>query len=247
LRRRSVPVARCASVRLPEGQQALVTLNERKSRYSLIAQVPFKTASVVADTMISVLTPFAACVHTLTIDKGKEFAQHERIATTLDAQFFFAIPTPPGNAVPTRTGALRDRLHCTVVMHELDAWFVEVGDDEVSAASWYGSELEPCVIDRQLAGHEEEIRLGDRSIRAVHIPGHSRGSVAYVATSAGVKIVFAQDVHGPLHQKLLSNAADYQASLQRLIDLDADILCEGHFGIYKGRQEIVRFVSSFMH
>lgn len=31
-----------------------------------------------------------------------------------------------------------------------------------------------------------------------------------------------------------------------LVDLDADFLGEGHFGIYKGRQEIVRFVSSFM-
>jgi IS30 family transposase len=73
-------------------QQALVTLNERKSRYCLIAQVPCKTAQVVSDTMISLLTPFAACVHTLTTDNGKEFAQHERIAGKLDAQFFFAHP-----------------------------------------------------------------------------------------------------------------------------------------------------------
>jgi glyoxylase-like metal-dependent hydrolase (beta-lactamase superfamily II) len=62
----------------------------------------------------------------------------------------------------------------------------------------------------------------------------------------GLKIVFAQDVHGALHPSLLSNAADYQASLQRLIDLDADVLCEGHYGIYKGRQDIVRFVRSLM-
>jgi transposase, IS30 family len=73
-------------------QQALVTLNERKSRYSLIAHVPFKTAQVVSDTMISLLTPFAACVHTLTTDNGREFAQHERIARKLDAAFFFAHP-----------------------------------------------------------------------------------------------------------------------------------------------------------
>ena len=58
--------------------------------------------------------------------------------------------------------------------------------------------------------------------------------------------MFAQDVHGPLHPSLLSNANDSQASLQRLIDLDADVLCEGHYGIYKGRQDIVRFVRSFM-
>ena len=73
-------------------KQALVTLNERTSRYSLMAHVPFKTAQAVSDAMISLLTPFAAHVHTLTTDNGKEFAQHERIATELDANFFFAHP-----------------------------------------------------------------------------------------------------------------------------------------------------------
>lgn len=141
---------------------------------------------------------------------------------------------------------LRDRLGCTVVMHELDARYLEVGDPDVTAASWYGSRLEPCDIDRKLAGKEEEIWLGERVIRALHIPGHSPGSAAYVTTSASLKIVFAQDVHGPLHPALLSNAADYQGSLQRLIDLDADVLCEGHYGIFKGKQDIVRFIRSFM-
>lgn len=73
-------------------KQALVTLNERTSRYSLIAHVPFKTAQAVSDAMISLLTPFAARVHTLTTDNGKEFAQHERIAKQLGADFFFAHP-----------------------------------------------------------------------------------------------------------------------------------------------------------
>lgn len=141
---------------------------------------------------------------------------------------------------------LRERLGCAVVMHELDAPYLEVGDHEVTAASWYGSRLEACIVDRRLAGNEEGIHLGERIIRAVHIPGHSPGSVAYVTTSEGLKIVFAQDVHGPLHPSLLSNEADYQASLQRLIDLDADVLCEGHYGIFKGKQDIVRFIRSFM-
>lgn len=73
-------------------KQALVTINERTSRYSLIAHVPFKTAQAVLNTMISLLTPFAACVHTLTTGNGKEFARHERIANKLDADFFFAHP-----------------------------------------------------------------------------------------------------------------------------------------------------------
>ena len=73
-------------------QQALVTLNERKSRYTLIGKVARKTAQAVSDTMISLLTPFSDFVHTLTTDNGKEFAQHERIADSIDAQFYFAHP-----------------------------------------------------------------------------------------------------------------------------------------------------------
>ena len=55
-----------------------------------MAHVPFKTAQPVSDAMISLLTPFAANVHTLTTDNGKEFAQHERIAEQLGADFYFA-------------------------------------------------------------------------------------------------------------------------------------------------------------
>ena len=73
-------------------QQALVTINERISRYSLIAHIPAKTAQNVSNALISLLTPFSEAVLTLTTDNGKEFAQHEKIATTLAADFFFAHP-----------------------------------------------------------------------------------------------------------------------------------------------------------
>ena len=73
-------------------KQALVTINERTSRNSLIAHVPFKTAKAVSDAMISLLTPFASDVHTITTDNGKEFAQHERVSESLSADCFFAHP-----------------------------------------------------------------------------------------------------------------------------------------------------------
>lgn len=142
--------------------------------------------------------------------------------------------------------ALRERFGCQVVLHDLEAGYLETGDHEVTAASWYGARLTPCPVDCRLSRTEEDIALGDRIIRAVHIPGHSPGSVAYVTESDGLTVLFAQDVHGPLHPALRSNAADYQASLRRLLDLDADILCEGHFGVFRGKQEICEFVESFM-
>jgi IS30 family transposase len=38
------------------------------------------------------LTPLSFWVHTLTTDNGKEFSQHERIAKSIGAQFYFAHP-----------------------------------------------------------------------------------------------------------------------------------------------------------
>lgn len=73
-------------------RQALVTINERKSRYALITHVLDKTAEVVSNAMISMLEPIKACVYTLTTDNGREFAGHERIARALGADFYFAHP-----------------------------------------------------------------------------------------------------------------------------------------------------------
>ena len=141
---------------------------------------------------------------------------------------------------------LRDKLGCPVVMHELDADFLERGDNEVTAASWYGSKLQPCPVDRRLRGAQETLPLGGRAITALHIPGHSPGSVAYLVESEGQTVLFGQDVHGPLDLRLRSNWSDYRASLERLLALEADILCEGHYGIFRGKPAVAEFIRSFL-
>lgn len=72
--------------------QALVTINERKSRYALITRVASKQAAGVSLAIIAQLRPFAHMAHTLTTDNGKEFAQHELIATQLELGYYFAHP-----------------------------------------------------------------------------------------------------------------------------------------------------------
>lgn len=142
--------------------------------------------------------------------------------------------------------SLKQRLGCRVVAHELDARFLEQGDNEVTAATWYGSAITPFTVDRKLTDPEEEILLGGRVIKAIHTPGHSPGSVVYQTASEGLRILFAQDVHGPLDPTLLSNREDYLQSLERLIALDADILCEGHYGVYRGKERVKEFITSFL-
>jgi hypothetical protein len=53
-------------------------------------------------------------------------------------------------------------------------------------------------------------------------------------------------VAGPLHPSLLSNREDYRRSLQLLLELEADILCEGHYGVFRGKKEVAAFIRKFL-
>jgi IS30 family transposase len=73
-------------------RQAIVSLTERKSRLTLIKKVVRKTAEAVRDAVVELLAPVKEAVYTITSDNGKEFAGHEKIAKTLEADFYFARP-----------------------------------------------------------------------------------------------------------------------------------------------------------
>ncbi len=143
-------------------------------------------------------------------------------------------------------GEIRKRTACRVVAHELDAVYLEEGDGMVTAANWYGSTMDPTPVDIRLQGARNEIELGGRKIQAIHAPGHSPGSLVYLVESEGLRVLFGQDVHGPLHDSLLSSRDDYVRSLNLLLSLHADVLCEGHYGIFRGKAEAAGFIGSFL-
>lgn len=71
---------------------ALVTLVERKSRYTVIQAVPRKTAEAVRAAVRQGLAPYRDEVHTITYDNGREFTDHEGMARDLEARIYFAHP-----------------------------------------------------------------------------------------------------------------------------------------------------------
>ncbi len=73
-------------------KQAMLTLTERKSRFTLIGKVPRRTAQAVRQQVCKLLLPVKDKVRTLTSDHGREFADHKRIADTLQLKFYFAHP-----------------------------------------------------------------------------------------------------------------------------------------------------------
>ncbi len=143
-------------------------------------------------------------------------------------------------------GNIREVTGCSIAAHELDAVYLERGDSEVTAASWYGAYMEPLKIDIKVAGKSRDFKINGIDLHFYHTPGHSPGSSVLTMISDGQLVLFGQDVHGPLDSSLLSNKKDYRASLEFMLSLNADILCEGHFGIYKGKDKVRKFIESYL-
>jgi len=71
---------------------ALVTVVDRKSKFTLIKHVPFKHAEVLTTTLIEMLIPIKPVLKTITSDNGKEFAYHKQVSQLLNTDFYFANP-----------------------------------------------------------------------------------------------------------------------------------------------------------
>ena len=70
----------------------IVVAVERKSKLVLIEWVPRKQADLVAKAIIKMLKPYKNQVKTITVDNGKEFSFHQKIAKALKADVYFAHP-----------------------------------------------------------------------------------------------------------------------------------------------------------
>ena len=141
--------------------------------------------------------------------------------------------------------AVRDEYGCRIVAHELDAIYLESGDNRVTGAVWYGARLEPFAIDIRLQGQESTLAIGCGTVTAIHCPGHSPGSVVYTTVIDDQLILFGQDIHGPIHSEWLSDEKQYLDSLARLLNLQADLLLEGHFGIIETKKEVQAFIEEW--
>ena len=127
--------------------------------------------------------------------------------------------------------------------HELDAVPIEEpGHDGRTAASWYGVKFEPVKLYQKFCS-DTDLALGIYNFQCLHTPGHTPGSISVLVESEGKKVLFGQDLHGPFNESFLSDLKDYQLSMQKLLDLDADILCEGHFGIFQPADQVRQYIA----
>jgi len=140
---------------------------------------------------------------------------------------------------------IKKRFGSKVYIHKLDAPPLETGDPILTAAKWYQTTFPPTPVDVKFNLPEEVLTIGEQKIICLHTPGHTPGSICIYLDKDGKRILFGQDLHGPLLEEFGSNLEDYGRSTKKLLDLDADILCEGHFGIYMTKKDVKNYILSY--
>jgi glyoxylase-like metal-dependent hydrolase (beta-lactamase superfamily II) len=138
----------------------------------------------------------------------------------------------------------REKFSAQVIAHEADAGAIEQGRGV--AAEAYGMDYIPCHVDVRIEGAESSLRFGSYELKIIHIPGHTPGSIAAYVDIDGSRILFGQDIHGPYYREWGADPSQAKVSLEKLIDLKPDILCEGHFGIYQPAGAVEEYIRGYL-
>lgn len=142
--------------------------------------------------------------------------------------------------------AWKERYGSRIIAHEQDRAGIEGENNELTAASMYGVDYKPVKVDLLLKGEAEKLVLGDLQFNFLHTPGHTPGSICvYIDTKDG-RVLFGQDIHGPFSPAWGSDLKSWRASMQKLLALQADVLCEGHAGIYLD-EKIGKYIESYLN
>jgi len=132
-----------------------------------------------------------------------------------------------------------------IIAHSLDTAAIQQGIRV--GAELYGVEYIPCHIDRIIQGSEEHIRFEGGELNIVHSPGHTPGSLAAYINTDDRMVLFGQDIHGPYYVRWGGDPKQAKLSLQRLLNLRADVLCEGHFGIYQPASTVEKYLKGYIN
>jgi Zn-dependent hydrolases, including glyoxylases len=141
---------------------------------------------------------------------------------------------------------LQQHLQAKIAAHQLELPAIQDGLPHLTAADWYGVKYQTVTVDKVIKGDRETIQVGNMKLQCLHTPGHTRGGISVYLDTGGLRVLFGQDIHGPFNKEWGSDIQEWKLSMQKLLDLEADILCEGHFGIYKPAGTVRKYIEGYL-
>ncbi len=141
----------------------------------------------------------------------------------------------------------QERFDAEIVAHSAEVEALEGRAPARVAAEFYGLSYRPVRVTTVLREPRETFYLGRQALILQHAPGHTPGSIVAWGDFPGGRVLFGQDLHGPLHSRWGSDRRAWKASLRELLALRADILAEGHFGIISPAEKVEEFIQDYLY
>lgn len=118
---------------------------------------------------------------------------------------------------------------CKLYLHEADAQRVIDGDGlKTTASLLYGSSFPPCAVDGFLKDGDE-FKYDNFTLEVLHTPGHTPGSVCYILTIQGIRVLIAGDtIYGGFSIHIGSSEEQWRESLDKICSYHFDAMVIGH-------------------
>ena len=130
--------------------------------------------------------------------------------------------------------------------HELGATQIEQKPTGQYVEQFYGDyNYEPIKLEYKVKDNDI-LKFGGLEFKCLHIPGHTKDSLAYLLELNNKKILFGGDLPGIAININDGNLDDYVASMNKLLTYDFDILCEGHEDIIQPSDKIRKFITNYI-
>jgi len=130
-----------------------------------------------------------------------------------------------------------------ISIHEYEARYVEEGDKSATAAAIFSIQLQRTPITSKLK-EGDIIEWDEFYFKILHTPGHTCGSICLYEENK--RLLFSGDTvfaHGGFGRTDLppgGNNEDLVNSLERLADLDVDLLAPGHMDVVNNGQQHIK-------
>ncbi|HOX39358.1 MAG TPA: MBL fold metallo-hydrolase [Candidatus Brocadiia bacterium] len=158
-------------------------------------------------------------------------------------------------------GELRQKLGLRVCIHQEEADILKAGDEkksglaEARADGYYPKnyQYQPCDVDIALKDMQT-INVGYLAVTAIHIPGHSAGSVCYMFRGKDSMCLLTGDTvfcGGKISLLNCSGSSltKYRKNLSKLSNLGIDALLPGHYGftLRYGQEHLDKAIEAMGH
>lgn len=165
--------------------------------------------------------------------------------------------------------SVRDIRHCLITHEHLDHYGACFELEKLNRRiKFYAHELavkeieqkmEPGLIEESFPGYDYDtikisntvkdnkiLNFGGCELTCIHTPGHTQGAVSYLLDLDSKKNLFPGDIGGTALKIYGGNSKNYLSSMQKLVDINADYLCEGHSDVIKQPKDISAFIQRYM-